>query len=753
MRQLLDRLTLREKIGQLNQRLPGWDALRVNGSRLEVTDALRREVDRFGGIGSLYGLQRADPWSGRHWGNGIPPERSAEAAALVQAYVVGHSSSGLPTLFVEEAPHGLQGLGGQVLPVNLAVGATWDDDLVAELAALVAAQLRGRGIHVALLSGLDLLRDPRWGRAEECFSEDPYLAARLAAATVTAMQGTGTRIDDTHVAVVVKHLAAQGAGIGGRNGSGAPLGWRELHEIHLPAARAAARAGVAGYMAAYNDVDGVACSANRDLLTGVLRENWCWEGIVMADCTALDRLLDAAPDHAHAGALALRAGVDVSFWDQAYVVLDEALDRGLIEMADIDRACARVLGLKQRLGLLDHQTMDDETSFGTEASTGSESRAGDDALAHRQAHRLAHQLARESIVLLSNAGVLPLAAGQRLAVVGPNADDLAAQLGDYTAPRPVPDPDSSTVRSALLELGFAVSYAAGSKLRERLPGGLDAVRAAVDAADVAVVVVGGSSRRLYESEFAENGAVAGADLGMTSGEGVDLSRVAIDPVQIEVARAAREAGRPVVGVVIGGRPHSVTEFAGFCDALIFSAFPGPTGGDALADILTGVESPSGRLPVTLPGGEGVWPVAHDERRETSRGYADASYTDNVLLGTGLSYSTFEACVLKASAEPGLRAEVHVRVRNTGGRAARFVVPLFGRRHVLGIRPRVRQVVGHAAVRLEAGAERDVVFRLGAAQLGTVSARGLLEATPGHLDVWVSGDLHPPTDAVRIEVLP
>lgn len=712
MKDILERLTLQEKIGQLNQRLPGWDALRVHGSELRVTDELKREVERFGGIGSLYGLQRADPWSGRHWGNGIPPERSAEAAELVQSYIVQNSSSGLPTLFVEEAPHGLQGLGGHVLPVNLAVGATWDDDLVAELAALVAVELRTRGIHVALLSGLDILRDPRWGRAEECFSEDPTLASRLVRATVKAMQGDDAQIGSAHVAVVVKHLAGQGAGIGGRNGSGAPLGRRELNEIHLPAARVAADAGVAGFMAAYNDIDGIACSANRELLTGVLREEWGWEGIVMADCTALDRLLDAAPDHAHAGALALKAGVDISFWDQAYVVLDEALDRGLIEMADLDRACSRVLGLKQRLGLLEP--------------------AGPATVVPNppRARVLAHQLARESIVLLRNNGVLPLKPGARLAVVGPNADELLAQLGDYTAPRPTPDPESSTVVSALTTSGFSVQHAAGSRLRETIAGGLEAVRTTVDAAEVAVVVVGSSSRRLYESEFAENGAVQGADLGMTNGEGVDLSRVGIDPVQLEVARTAWNCGKPVVGVVIGGRPHVLTELAKYCDALVFSAFPGPTGGEAIAEVLTGQESPSGRLPVTLPGGEGVFPVAHDERRETSRGYADASYSDNILLGTGLTYSTFQSEIVSADPQ-----QIRVRVRNTGDRASRYVVPLYGRRHVLGIRPRVRQIIDYAAVRLAPGEEREVVFR--------PEEQGL--------EVWVTDDLHPPAGAVRIEV--
>jgi beta-glucosidase len=757
---LLGQLDVRAKIGQLNQRLKGWEALHVVNGKFVLTDVLKREVERCHGLGALYGLQRADPWSGVQWNNGILPERSLEAVALVQDYVTAHSASAVPVLFVEEAPHGLQSLGGRVLPVNLAQAAAWDDDLVAEIAEQVAAEIRARGVHVALLSGLDMLRDPRWGRGEECFSEDPMLSARLVRATVSAMQGAppGGRIDDSHVAVVVKHLAAQGAGIGGRNGSGAPLGWRELHEIHLPAAHAAAEAGVAGYMAAYNDIDGVPCCANRSLLTGVLRDTWNWEGIVMADGTAIDRLLDSSPDAATAAALALRAGVDISLWDETFVVLDEALDRGLIEMADIDRACGRVLGVKERVGLLDGVAHDIHlnNAIHLEGDTHLDSHAPVDV------DQLVRRLARESVVLLRNdAGLLPLGPDLRIAVVGPNADSLEAQLGDYTAPRPADDPTSSTVASALRERfgTSAVTFAQGSRLRERIPGGLDDVRAASRDADVAIVVVGGSSRRRYESDFDDNGAAGTADLGMTNGEGVDLSRVAIDEVQLEVARAAGEAGRPVIGIVIGGRPHVVTELAELCQAVIFSAFPGTTGGDALVDVLTGVESPSGRLPVSLPGAEGVWPVAHNERRETSRGYVDATRTDTVPMGTGLSYVGVESCFrdddrsLSITAQElaaGRSLEVSVRVRHVGGARGRVVVPLWGRQHVLGVRPRVRQVIDYASVEVGPGETRDVTFQLGLDQLGSWTQQARVEALPSSVELWLSPDLNPPAgNATRV----
>lgn len=751
---LVDGLSVREKVGQLNQRLKGWTALDLVGGDLRVTDTLRREVDRWGGLGALYGLQRADPWSGRHWGNGIPPQRSLEATMLVQEYVTSQGSSGLPVMFVEEAPHGLQALGGSTLPVNLAQGASFDEELVAQVAAATAAQVRSRGVHVALLSGLDMLRDPRWGRAEECFSEDPLLSSRLLAATVGAMQqpsGTGEAlrgpIGHDGVAVVVKHLAAQGAGIGGRNGSGAPVGPRELNELHLPAAHAAAMAGVAGYMAAYNDIDGVPCCGSRDLLTGVLREQWGWEGLVMADGTAIDRLRDVTPDLASAAALALRSGVDLSLWDEAYTHLEAALERSLVTEADLDTAVRRVLGVKQRLGLLE-----------ADERPRSQSPQRD-----RDVIRLGTRLARESVVLLHAAdGVLPVRAGARVAVVGPSSDRLDSQLGDYTPPRPDPDPDAATVVGALRrELGAGlVDHVTGSCLAAPVPGGIEGVEQAAGRADVCVVVLGGSSRRLYEGEFEANGAAAGRDAEMTSGEGVDLADVELGEHQLDVARAARRTGTPVVGVLLTGRPHAVAAFSELCDALLFSAFPGPAGGDAIAAVLTGREIASGLMPVSLPGRSGTFPVAHDERRETSRGYADADPGGRVLLGAGvrppgiqvvLSGGPAETTITTAQLAAGETVPVCVRVSNTGTRECRVAVPLYGRVHRWGVRPRVRRLVDFASVHVAAGESRVVELSLGIEALGSRESSAVPEAVEQHLELWLDGE-HPPEQAELLRIV-
>jgi beta-glucosidase len=740
-------LSLRTRIGQVNQRLKGWEAVRWVDGAPRVTDVLRAEVDRWGGLGALYGVLRADPWSAVRWSDGIPPERSAEAYAAVQEHVTRYGD-GLPVLFVEEVPHGLMALGGTTLPVNLALGAGMDAALTEDLAAAVATETRARGTHVALVSGLDMLRDPRWGRAEECFSEDPALAALLVEATVRGMQGgAGTGpIDGAHVAVVAKHLAGQGAGIGGRNGSGAPIGRRELGEIHLRPAYAAARAGVAGYMAAYNDLDGVPCSANRELLTGTIRERWGWDGLVMADGTAIDRLRDSSPDPAAAAALALHAGVDLSLWDEAFTHVEQALDRGLVTEDVLDRAVDRVLGLKRRLGLLGAPDPDPTRAAGPAPA--------------RDTAALAARAARQSVVLVRDDGVLPLRPGATVAVVGPNADDVDAQLGDYTPPRPDVDPGASTVLSALTDrLGAdRLRYAPGSRLRGPLDDAeaLAAVDRVCAAADVAVVVLGGSSRRTYDDDFADNGAVEGPAADTTNGEGVDLASLALPEAQLDVARRARAAGRPVIGVVVDGRPRVLTELEPLVDALLVVPFPGPAGGAAVADaLLTGVAA--GRLPATFPVADGVLPVAHDERMETARGYVGHPVPRALPLGTahapGLTATLREtaADVGAGALAAGGGVTLTVDVRNDGPRAVDLPVPLYGRRHEIGLRPRRRGLLAVQRAVVDPGATAVLAFTLGLDALGSW-ADGAPRPVPVTVAVWSTPDPDEPAGATTVRVL-
>lgn len=809
-------LPLTSKVGQINQRLKGWEAVRWVDGRPQVTDVLRAEVDRLGGIGALYGVLRADPWSAVRWGTGIPPERSAEAYAAVQDCVTSRGD-GLPVLFVEEAPHGLMALGGTTLPVNMALGAGMDADLARELGAAVAAESRERGTHLLLVSGLDVLRDARWGRAEECFSEDPALAALLVEATVQGMQGAGPgeRIDARHVAVVAKHLAGQGAGIGGRNGSGAPIGRRELGEIHLRPAFAAARAGVAGFMSAYNDVDGVPCTGSRELLTGTLREDWGWDGIVMSDGGAIDRLaLASSAGLEGAAALALGAGVDLSLWDQAYLHVAAAIENGLVDEGALDLAVSRVLALKQRLGLLqggaDGTAGVDLTAAtaglgaataGADAAGPGAARAAEPAApgwpspAARETVALAERAARQAVVVLEDGGLLPLSA-QKVAVVGPNADDLDAQLGDYTPPRPPEDPAASTVRSALIErLGAQnVTYARGSALRSELVPRelsprwresadpiaevaaampLTSVTSLAMNAEAAIVVLGGTSRRSYEDEFADNGAVEGPASDTTNGEGVDLASIALPEAQVAVLRAAREGERPVIAVVIDGRPRALTALRELADAVVVAPFPGPSAGRAIVDALYGEAPPPGAvasraaapvtrrglLPMTFPAGDGATPVSHDQRLEAARGYLDLREVRGPLLGAGLPRGIVcavpaegagpAASIPAAALEDGASVQVTVHVDSDREDTVSVPVLLYGRRHDAGIVPRARTVL--AVRRLDIGPGRSAVtFALTLDALGSW-ASGRPCAVPGEIEIWAEPQLAPPADALRIRV--
>nr|WP_194238821.1 glycoside hydrolase family 3 N-terminal domain-containing protein [Streptomyces spongiae] len=716
-------MTLREKAGQLNQRMYGWDAYRrTPDGAFELTEALRAETERFAGLGALYGLFRADAWSGADHTTGAGAAHSADLADLVQRHVVDSSRLGIPALFVEEVPHGHMALDGTVLPVNLAVGATWDPELYERAAAHAAAELRARGGHVALVSGLDIARDPRWGRTEECFAEDPYLAARLTEAVVRGMQGhmpDGLFADDK-APVVLKHFAGQGATVGGRNSAESELGLRELHEIHLPAAYAGVRAGAAAVMAAYNEVDGMPCSGNRALLHGLLRERWGFEGLVMADGLAVDALARITGDKASAGALALSAGVDLSLWDEGFTHLQEAVERGLVGEDVLDAAVSRVLSLKFRLGLFDRPYTADRSAPAPVAARG---------------RALSTALARGAVTLLHDDGeVLPVRPTvSRVAVLGPHAGTTAHQLGDYTAPqRPG---TGSSVLDGLRRLappGLAIRHARGCALTGDDLSGIPEAVAAASAADLAVLVLGGSSARTPDTDFAANGAARSPVSEMTCGEGVDLAGLRLGRAQHALLDAVTATGTPTVVVLVQGRPHAVPEAADRAAALLTAWYPGPWGGDAIAEVLLGHAEPGGRLPVSVPRSVGQLPVHYNHKDTGYRAYADESSEPLYSFGHGLTYTTF------AYGPPRLAGHtVEVDISNTGQRQGRTVAQLYIRRLLTPVWPRTLELRAFRSVDLVPGECRTVAFPLGADQLEQVGADLETAVLPGTLEIRVA----------------
>ena len=689
---LLSRMTLREKVGQLTQRLYGFTSFVRSGDEIQFTDEFKDEVEYYSGLGTLYGLHRADPWSAKTFETGLDGVLSTKATNQVQKYVIEHSRLGIPALLSSECPHGHQALDGYLLPVNLAAGASFDPELLKEAAKVAGAQLKEMGVDLALVSALDILRDPRWGRSEECFGEDPYLASRMAEAVVAGIQGAG-------VDVTAKHMCAQGETTGGVNASAARIGQRELREIHLPPVKACVDAGVSSFMAAYNEIDGVYCHANPWLLTELLRGEYGFEGFVMSDGVAIDQLDAVTGDRTLSGAMALNAGVDMGLWDTGFRMLEEALDRGLVTEAKIDEACGRILTVKFRRGLFENPYVpetDHWTAYNAEN--------------YPQVKRLAEQ----TPVLLKNSGILPLSLERKmkLALVGPNADAIYNQLGDYTPP--IRPETGITVRRGLEELlggsPVEVKYHPGCPMFD-FDGDMlrDAVEMARDC-DIIVNVVGGSSSRFaVRGEFDTNGAMKHQSaITMDCGENVDNSSLRLPGQQMELLEAMKSLGKPVVTVVIAGRPYESWFLDQTSDALVYSFYPGLTGGEALAKLLFGKAEPAGRLNASLPNQDHQLPCYYNHKDSYNpMRYYDGNAKPKYGFGGGLSYTSFDFALVSAPAAEN--RQVTLTVTNTGSRPGYAVPQLYIHRTQGVVTSRVRQLCGFTKLYLEPGESKTVTM--------------------------------------------
>ena len=735
---LLGKMTRKEKVGQLNQRLYGFRIYERDGEKITFTDEFYEEVEKMGGLGVLYGFYRADPWADKDEKTGITPALAKKAYNSLQKYVLEHSRLHIPVMMSSECPHGHQALGGGLLPVNLAAGATFDPEALKRGYEACGRQLRSGHVELALMSALDVLRDPRWGRSEECYSEDPYLSSQMAAAAVTGMQSEG-------VSCVAKHFCGQGETTGGVNASAARIGEQELREIHFPAMQACCDAGVDGVMAAYNEIDGVYCHSNPWLLREVLREEMGFQGIVMADGLAVDFLKNTEGDTLHAGAAALKAGVDVGLWDQSFSRLEEAVEKGLVEEKLLDEAVLRVLELKFKRGLFEHPYMEDmleaDEAGIPEASL---------------------KLAEESAVLLKNeargtaAPVLPLKDRyQKIALIGYHAADRYAMLGDYTPP--MPEESCVTILSGMKKqapAGVSVEYAMGSGFNSSDEEERKKALELAEKSDVIVVAAGGSSSRFGGAVFDGNGAVSkeSGSLSMDCGEGMDSAMCHIPAAQEELIRELSRLGKPLVVLLIAGRPYCIEEIEKASDAVLYSFYPGPMGGKALADLFYGNCCPSGRLPASLPRHAGQLPVYYNSRSSSSAAYRDMESQPLHTFGEGLSYTEFSVSDIRTAfveteekhlnADAGIR--VSFRIKNTGDQEGTAVPLLFSRRLQGSPVPRVKELKAFTRVELKAGEEKEVSLTVKRSALDPVKVPGrradradrvLLTLTEGKDECW------------------
>ncbi|MBT1606534.1 glycoside hydrolase family 3 C-terminal domain-containing protein [Curtobacterium flaccumfaciens pv. betae] len=667
----------------------------------------------------------------------VEPDERAAWLWAEQRRLQRETRLGIPALVHEECLTGLAAWKAATFPTPLAWGASFDPELVEQVGAAIGASMRQLGVHQGLAPVLDVIRDPRWGRVDECIAEDPYLVGTVGTAYVRGLQSAG--VDAT-----LKHFLGYSASQAGRNHAPVHAGAREVADVYLPPFEMALRDGGArSVMNSYAEIDGVPVAANGELLTDLLRDRLGFDGTVVADYFSvafLEVMHGIAADRGEAAALALEAGIDVELpTGDAYLApLVERVRSGQVDEALVDRAVLRVLRQKERLGLLEPD------AFAEDAPTGIDL----DTPLHQA---LARQLAAKSLVLLSNDSstadsgsargtpVLPLAPGASVAVIGPNADRAEALQGCYSFANHVlaSHPDLPlgfaipTVREAVAQAlaPAAVRFAAGCAVTgDDRAGFADAV-AVASASDVAVVVVGDQ---------------AGLFGRGTVGEGNDTESLDLPGVQRELVEAVVATGTPTVMVLLTGRPYAIG-WALDGDqprpaAVVQAFFPGEGGGLAIADLLTGEASPSGRLPLSLPRSAGAQPFTYLHPR--LGGPSDVTAADSTPVrpfGFGLGYTDFayDELVVDQDVRSDGVFTASVTVRNTGSRDGEDVVQLYGHDvHGSVTRPEV-QLLGYARVALAAGESARVRFRVPVQRFAFTDRRMRKVVEPGDVQVWVA----------------
>ena len=728
---LLERMTLAEKLAQLGS---VWVGAADDGgdgfapmqhefsAELPPLDELLQD-----GIGQLTRVFGTRP---------VSPAAGMLALAELQQQIVTTSRLGIPAIAHEECLTGFAAWSATIFPTPLSWGASFDPDVVRDMAAAIGASMRACGVHQGLAPVLDVTRDPRWGRTEETIGEDPYLVGIIGTAYVLGLQASG--VDAT-----LKHFAGYSASRGGRNMAPVSIGRREFADVILPPFEMAIRLGGArSVMPTYIDLDGVPATADGELLRGLLREELGFGGLIVSDYYAvsfLEQQHSIAASPSEAGAAALHAGIDVELpAARCYgTPLRKAIAAGRADEAVVDLAATRVLTRKCELGMLDP---------GWTALPCPEDAAPLD-LDPPEHRKLAGRLAEESVVMLANpAGALPLRPSSRAAIIGPLADDPLAFFGCYSMPRHLGEtyPDAavsvpvttllSALRSELAaeDAGLAgkpatVSYARGCDVRSRDNSGFAAAIAAAKAAEVVVAVVGDEAGMFGRG---------------TSGEGCDVTSLRLPGAQEDLLLALADTGTPVIAVLVTGRPYALGAVAGRLAGIVQAFFPGEEGGRAIAGVLSGRIVPSGKLPVEMPGPDAAPPSSY-LRPRLAGPHSGSSVDPSPLFafGHGLSYTSFGYDDLAVSPE-GVptdgRADITCTVRNTGSRAGTEVVQLYLSDPVASVARPLRWLAGFIRVSLEPGEARRVRFRVHADQVAFSGRSGRRIVEPGEICVGIGG---------------
>ena len=734
---LLSRMTLEEKVGQLLCPL-GWEMYEIHGSEVHPSEKFKQLIKERN-VGMLWATYRADPWTKKTIANGLNPELAAKAGNALQKYVMENTRLGIPMFLAEEAPHGHMAIGATVFPTGIGMAATWSPELVKEVGQVIAKEIRSQGGHISYGPVLDLTRDPRWSRVEETFGEDPVLSGILGASMVDGLGG-GNLSQKYATIATLKHFLAYAVPEGGQNGNYASVGIRDLHQNFLPPFRKAIDSGALSVMTSYNSIDGIPCTSNHYLLTQLLRNEWKFCGFVVSDLYSIEGIHEShfvALTKENAAIQSVTAGVDVDLGGDAYTNLCHAVQSGQMDKAVIDTAVCRVLRMKFEMGLFEHPYVDPKIAAKT---------------VRRKEHiELARKIAQSSITLLKNENsILPLSKTiNKVAVIGPNADNRYNMLGDYTAPQE--DSNVKTVLDGILTKlsPSRVEYVRGCAIRDTTVNEIEQAIEAARRSEVVIVVVGGSSARDFKTSYKETGAAVaeeGSVSDMECGEGFDRASLSLLGRQQELLESLQKTGKPLIVVYIEGRPLEKNWASEYADALLTAYYPGQEGGNAIADVLFGDYNPSGRLPISVPRSVGQIPVYYNKKAPRNHDYVEVSSSPLYSFGYGMSYTTFEYSALQVVQKSARCFEVSFKVKNTGKYDGEEVAQLYMRDEYASVVQPMKQLKHFERFYLSKGEEKLIVFTLAEEDLSIINQALEQIVESGTFQVMIGSS----SDDIRLE---
>ncbi len=725
---LLSRMTLEEKVAQLEG---AWEDRRFfNDPQALFTDDKGAFLPERAAVLLKNGLGEMSRPSVNHG-----PRAMAEFTNTIQKWMKENTRLGIPVLFHEECLHGHAALKGTSYPQAIAMASTWDPTLVHDVFSATAAEVRARGAQQCLTPVLDLARDPRWGRTEETYGEDPYLGSRIGVAAIQGFQGTGPFIDKSHVIATAKHFAVHGQPEGGTNVAPGNYSERVIREYFLKPFEAAVKEGhVQSVMASYNEIDGIPSHSNKHLLDDILRHEWGFDGVLVSDyfgITDLKNLHHVVPSNEAAAKLALESGVDVELpFASAYPSLMDQVKHGKVAEATVDRAVMRVLRVKFLTRLFDdpYVNPDDADKITNSAE-------------HQQ---LALKAAHEAIILLRNENnLLPLnkAKYKRIAVIGPNAADV--HLGGYSSD---PGRGVSILQGIKDKVGSSaeVLYAEGCKITETQPDWdadkvvlgdptenakriQDAVKVAKKA-DIVILALGGNEQTSREAWAANHPG--------------DRDNLDLLGNQDDLVKTILATSKPVIVFLQHGRPNSISYIAEHVPAILEGWYLGQEGGTAVADVLFGDYNPGGRLPITVPRSVGQLPDYYYQKPSAKREYLGSTTQPLFPFGWGLSYSTFKYANLKAEPESiGTEGQtkISIDVTNTGTVPGDEVVQLYIRDEVSSVTRPIKELRGFRRITLAPGGTQTVEFTLGPDELSFWNREMHRVVEPGTFKIMVGGN--------------